>query len=241
MSTNKIRALIVEDELIIAEDIADILSENNYEVVEICKSYNAAILALEKHQPDIILLDIKIKGEKDGIDLAQKIRADYKIPFIFISSHSDSGTVKRAVEVNPYGYLVKPFEDSDVLTALEVAMANFAKEQSQAMQDFILNDCLFVREKNMSVKIPMENIQFIRAEGNYSTIQTADKSYVLRSTLKDLVEKLPQQQFFRSHKSYIINLKQVSAINSDSIYVNNERLPIGRGQLNQLMESINKI
>lgn len=238
---NKIRALIVEDELIIAEDIADILRENDYEVVEICKNYNGAVYAIDKHEPDILLLDIKIKGDKDGIDLAHKIRTDYKIPFIFISSHSDAGTVKRAVEVNPYGYLVKPFEDSDVITAIEVALGNFAKEQNQAMQDFILNDCLFVREKNMAVKIPMADIQFIRAEGNYSTIQTEGKSYVLRSTLKDLEEKLPPKQFYRSHKSYIINLKQVTAINSDSIYINDERLPIGRGQLNQLMESINKI
>lgn len=237
----KIRVVIVEDELIIAEDIADILTENGYEVAELCNSYNAALSIVEKHLPDIILLDIKIKGEKDGIDLAHKIRDSYRIPFIFISSHSDAGTVKRAVEANPYGYLVKPFEDSDVLTALEVAMANFAKEQSQTMKEFILNDCLFVREKNMSIKIPMSEIQFVRAEGNYSTIHTESKQFVLRSTLKDLEDKLPGNQFYRSHKSYIINLREVTAINSDSIYVNNERLPIGRGQLNLLMESINKI
>lgn len=238
---NKIRALIVEDELIIAEDIADILSDNEYEVVDLCKSYNAAVFSIEKHQPDILLLDIKLKGEKDGIDLAHKVRAEYKIPFIFISSHSDSGTVKRAVEVNPYGYLIKPFEDSDVLVAVEVALNNFAKEQSNQLNDFILNDCLFVRDKNLSVKIPMSDIAYLKAEGNYSTIYTQDKNYVLRSTLKDLENKLPKKQFYRSHKSYVVNLKHVTAINADSIYINNERLPIGRGQFNLLMENINKI
>lgn len=238
---DKIKVLLVEDEYIIAEDISDILTSNNFEVCEICKSFQAASYALDKHHPDIVLLDIKIKGDKDGIDLAHKIRGDYRIPFVFISSHSDPSTIKRAVEVNPYGYLVKPFEDNDVLVAIEVALSNFAKEQSEALKDFVLNDCLFVREKNLSIKIPMADIQYIKAEGNYSTIIANGKSFVLRSTLKDIESKIPEKRFYRSHKSYIINLSHVTAINSESIYVNDERLPIGRGQLHQLMESINKV
>lgn len=237
----KIKIVIVEDESIIAEDLSDILLDNDFDVPGIFRTYFSGIQGIERYQPDLVLLDIKIRGEKDGIDLAQAIRNDYRVPFIFISSHSDPGTVKRASGVNPYGYLIKPFEDEDVLVSIEIALSNFAKEQSNMANDFILNDCLFVREKNLVVKIPMSNIQYVRAEGNYSTIITNDKSIVLRSTLKDLETKLPGKQFYRSHKSYIINLEKITAINSESIYVNDERLPIGRGQLHYLMESINKI
>jgi len=237
----KIRILVVEDELIIAEDIADILRSSNYEVCDICKSYQTAVLSIEKYTPDLVLLDIKIKGEKDGIDLATYIRDNHSIPFVFISSHSDAGTVKRAVSVNPYGYLIKPFEDSDVTVAVEVALSNFAKEQTSESDEFILNDCLFVRDKNLSVKVQMKDILHVKAEGNYSIITTESKSFVLRSTLKDLEVKLPNSQFFRSHKSYVINLNHISAINSDCIFINNEKLPVGRGQLHHLMERINKI
>ncbi|WP_185152875.1 LytR/AlgR family response regulator transcription factor [Fulvivirga aurantia] len=237
----KVKILIVEDERIIAEDLSDILMSNDYEVCDICKSFSSVIYAIEKHHPDLILLDIKIQGDRDGVDVAHRLRDDYSIPFVFISSHSDPSTVKRAVEVNPYGYLVKPFEDEDVIVAVELALSNFAKEQNESIKDFVLNDCLFVREKNLSIKIPFSDIQYIKAEGNYSTIVANDKNHVLRATLKEIEQKVPSHLFYRSHKSYIINLGRVSAINSDSIYVNDERLPIGRGQLHQLMESINKV
>lgn len=235
-----IKILIVEDELIIADDLRDILS-NQYEVVSVCKTYATALLELEKQQIDLILLDIKLKGEKDGIDLARVIREDYRIPFVFISSHSDRNTVQRAVEVNPYGYLIKPFEDNDVLVAIEVALSNFGKEQSTRIEDFLLNDALFVRHKNLSIKIMLTDIEHIKAEGNYSTIYTIDqKQYVLRGTLKEIETKLPTKQFYRIHKSYIINLSQLSAINTNGIYVNEKKLPIGREQLHYLMENINK-
>jgi len=237
-----IKVGIIEDEMIIAEDLRDILESNDFNVCGVAKNYDKAIALIDNCQPDIVLLDIKIKGEKDGIDLAHKIREDYMIPFVFVSSHSDSQTVKRATEVNPYGYLVKPFEDHDVLVAIEVALGNFKKEQQKVIEEHqLLNDALFVRIKNLSVKIPLSDIKYIKADGNYSNIQTLDKNYVLRSTLKEIENKLDQKTFYRTHKSYIVNLDQMSAINSEYVVVNEEQLPIGRDRLQHLMERINKL
>ncbi|QSE97055.1 LytR/AlgR family response regulator transcription factor [Fulvivirga lutea] len=236
---NKIRVLIVEDEFIIAEDLRDILEEQGHEVVGLAGNFNNGIQLIEAELPDIVLLDIRIKGEKDGIDLAKEIRLKYKVPFIFISSYSDSVTVKRASEVNPYGYLVKPFEPEDVKVAIEIALSNFANEGPR--NEFVLNDSLFVKYNNLSVKVPIQDIYYVKAEGNYSIIQLQEKNYTLRSTLKDIGEKLPAKDFFRSHKSFIINLKKVTAINSIYVYLDNWKLPIGRQQLQDLMSSINKV
>lgn len=239
---NEIRVGIIEDEMIIAEDLRDILESNSFHVCGVAKNYNKAIELIDNTQPDIVLLDIKIKGEQDGIDLAHKIRDDYNIPFVFVSSHSDPQTIKRATEVHPYGYLVKPFEDKDVLVAIEVALSNFKSEQIKSEDEpMLLSDALFVRTNNLSVKIPLSEIRYIKADGNYSQIQTQDKSYVLRSTLKDIESKLDQNKFYRTHKSFIVNLDQMSAINSEYVVVNEEKLPIGRDRLQHLMERINKL
>ncbi|MEM7551805.1 MAG: LytTR family transcriptional regulator DNA-binding domain-containing protein [Bacteroidota bacterium] len=238
---NPVRILIVEDEAIISEDLSEGLMTNGYEVCGIARSFGTAKEFLNKHEPDLVLLDIKISGDQDGIDLARLIRSDYEIPFLFISSYSDSNTVSRAKDVNPYGYIIKPFEDEDVLVAIEIALGNFAREQDKRLDDFILNDSIFVKDRNLVVKVPFKEIKYICADGNYSTIRTVNRSYVLRATLKDIATKIPSNSFYRSHKSYIINLKSISAINSESIYIEGERLPIGRSQQHDLMERINKI
>ncbi len=238
---SKIKLVIVEDEAIIAEDLSDILQTNGYEVCGIARTFTKAIDLLDRHQPDIILLDIQIKGEKDGVDLAHKIKDAYHLPYVFISSHSDSSTVKRASSVNPYGYLVKPFDDDDVLVAIEIALSNFAKENALSEDNFILNNCLFIRQKNLSVKVPMNEILFIKADGNYSVIYTRKKKFTLRSTLKEILSKLPSAIFYRSHKSYVINLQNLTAVNSECIYVEEEKLPIGRSQFHELTEKLNKL
>lgn len=242
---NKIKVLIVEDELIIATDLKDILEGAGYEVIDLCKSYEAAVKSLEANVPDILLLDIQIRGEKDGVDLANHIHQHYQIPFIYISSHTDRTTLDRAKESLPYGFLVKPFEDEDVLVAIEIALVNFAREQSANQppdhSDFIINNSLFIRQKNLSVKVSYDDILYAAADANYCTVFTKDHKYVLRSTLKELEGKLVDNRFYRSHKSYLINLTKVTAINSDVLYIDDHKLPVGREQLAWLSNQINKI
>lgn len=236
-----VKVAIVEDEAIIAEDLADILRSFNYSVVGIAKSYQTGLDLIKKQNPDIVLLDIKIRGELDGITLAHKIKEEYHLPFVFISSHSDQATVKRAADANPYGYLLKPFEDEDVKIAIEIALSNFAKENDLNADDFVLNDSIFIRQKNLSIKLPLKELLYVQADGNYSKINTKKQSYTIRATLKDLEPKLPKSRFFRSHKSYIINLESLDAVNSEYVVIQEEKIPIGRNQLHILMEGLNKL
>ncbi|MEP5366251.1 MAG: LytTR family transcriptional regulator DNA-binding domain-containing protein [Reichenbachiella sp.] len=238
-----ISVLIVEDELIIANDLQDILESNNYHVIGIAKSYDLAINKLSAKQPDIVLLDIQIDGSKDGIDLANTIRNEYEIPFVFISSHTDRATLDRAKESKPNGFLVKPFEDEDVFVAVEMALSNFSKEQNnnQDNQDFTINESLFIRQKNTAVKVAYDDILYASSDANYCTLYTGDKKFVMRSTLKELESKLNDKRFFRCHKSHLVNLKHLTAINSEVISIQNVELPVGREQQALLMDSINKI
>jgi DNA-binding NarL/FixJ family response regulator len=122
------RILIVEDEPAIAHDIAAILTSNGYTVCGIAHSSTKAMDFLVTKSPDIALLDISIKGDKDGIDIAHIIKKKYNIPFVFLTSYADRDTIERVKETAPYGYIVKPFKERDLAPVIEVALLRKASE-----------------------------------------------------------------------------------------------------------------
>ena len=123
-----ISILIIEDEAVVAQDIEAILTDLGYSVAGIIHRSDEAIDYLSFHSPDLVLCDINIKGEKDGIEVAQIIRERKNIPFIFLTSFADRTTLSRAKQVLPYGYIVKPFDEKDLLSAIEVAIFKFNQE-----------------------------------------------------------------------------------------------------------------
>lgn len=135
----KVRVLIVEDEPLIAENIAMYLNNHDYEVAGIAYDYEEGIMKLENEKPDIVLLDINLDGKLDGIDLAKYIHEKIMIPYIFLSSYSDKITLERAKKVQPSGYLVKPFHEKSLLTTLEISLNNFALHMNPMLEDLNLN------------------------------------------------------------------------------------------------------
>lgn len=123
-----IRVLIIEDEPLIAEDIAECLRNIDFKVSGIAYSSEKALELLYSRQPDIALLDIQIKGSMSGIDIGQIIHDKYRIPFIYLTSYSDKGTVDEAKKTMPYGYVLKPFSAMELYTSIEVALYRFANE-----------------------------------------------------------------------------------------------------------------
>lgn len=125
-----ISVLIVEDEPIIASDIEMTLKEDDYSIAGIAHSSTKAIDMLHRTSPDIVLLDIAIQGDKDGIDIAHLINDKYKLPFIYITSFADKETLTRAKSTLPYGYIVKPFKDRDIISTIEMAVYRFAVDHN---------------------------------------------------------------------------------------------------------------
>jgi len=123
-----IRILIVEDEFITLETLKTVLSEMKFKISGDAMTANEDITVLKKKETDLAILDINIKGDKDGIWLAKQIREKYQIPFIFLTAYGDDYTTKRAIKTEPYGFLAKPFNKVDVYTSVAVAVNNFAKQ-----------------------------------------------------------------------------------------------------------------
>ena len=102
--------LIVEDEAIVALDLSLQLADLGYAVAGVAASGEQAIALVATQVPDLILMDVRLQGQLDGIETAQQIRAGHDIPVIFLTSHSDADTVQRAARTAPYGYLTKPYQ-----------------------------------------------------------------------------------------------------------------------------------
>jgi PAS domain S-box-containing protein len=126
---SKTRILVVEDESIVAKDIQKSLEKLGYEVPATASSAASAYEKLEEIQPDLVFLDIKLKGDEDGIHIAEHIKDKYNIPVIFLTSYVDQATLDRAKVTEPYGYLVKPFNESDLKTTVEMALFKFSKDR----------------------------------------------------------------------------------------------------------------
>ena len=126
---NKTRILVVEDESIVAKDIQKTLEKLGYEVPATASSAASAYEKLEQIEPDLVFLDIKLKGEEDGIHIAGHIKEKYNIPVIFLTSYMDQETLDRAKVTEPYGYIVKPFSESDLKTTVEMALFKFSRDR----------------------------------------------------------------------------------------------------------------
>jgi len=248
-----IKILIVEDNVIIADDMQNMLEDIGYEVVDNVIVYEQAVEVLRTKQVDLVLIDIILASDKSGIDLARHIRENYHIPFIFITSNADKATVDSAKLVKPDGYIVKPFEQQDLYPAIEVSLNNFGKpKRNSELPDVggadttgsvstgnILRDSIFVKKQHLYYRVPFKDIQFIKADNVYLELNTADKKFLVRSPLKDYLEKLPPDKFFRAHKSYIVNVDHIDAINARDIVINGTQIPISKDFKEFILSSMN--
>lgn len=124
----KIRLVIVEDEAIIAADLGERLEQLNYEICGIAASGIAGIAEAELQKPDLILMDIRLSGAMDGVEAAAIIRKNLDIPVIFLTGNSDNSTMQRAKLTEPYGFIVKPFRDTELQAAVEIGIYRHAME-----------------------------------------------------------------------------------------------------------------
>lgn len=244
MSTVRMKILVVEDEVIIAADLMQMLTANGYDVAGPAVDYDSAKVFLAHTQPDLVLLDINLLGEKDGIELAAHIQKTHHLPFIFTSALHDPLTIERARVTQPATYLVKPFREDQLLAAIAIALNNFSGRQGFNVEEedhLLLKDAIFIRVKKSFLKIQVKDILWLKAADNYVEVYTADKKYLVRSTLSNFVRKLNQPGFIKTHKSYIINIAHLSSIHPMEVNIQHNRIPLAKNYLAGLMEKVQKI
>lgn len=223
------RILIVEDESLVAMDMERMLLGLGYEVLPNVNSYDDAMLALNTNKPDLVLLDINLNDTKTGIDLSKQIQQQYKIPFIYLTSHSDKATMDEALVTKPYGYLLKPFDADDLYAAIEVAMSNFMGQPIHNEDSGLLcKDALFIKTDKNFVRVEINDICWVESEHNYLYIVSQKGKHIIRSNFKDFQQNIPSAKFIQVHKSYMINLDKVEAFSHTDITINGKEIPLSR-------------
>ena len=232
MMVPTIKLGVVEDEVVIAMTIVSTLKKLNYNVTKPASNYAQAIEMIEKERPDLLLLDINLGGQKDGIDVAEYVRLHHNLPVIFLTAHSDASTVKRAKLVNPNAYLLKPFTKDDLFAAIEIAIHNFDEKRNKNP----LPDQFMVKSGYDHVNLKTANIIFIESKDNYVTIHLAsEKQLIVRSTLTEMADRLPTDAFLRINRSVIVHVAFVNKIETEKIFLNEHQFSITPKVKNELL------
>ncbi len=221
------RILIVEDEFIIAQNLMQILSGLGYAVAGHAFDAEEALQILADGGADLALLDITLGQGMDGIALAHEIQARYGIPYLFLTSHSDSGTIQRATDAHPAGFLVKPFKPSDIHAGIEVALANAAPNP--------LGDHTFVKVGTQLKKVIYGEITLLQADRVYVELhRKGAPPLIVRESLHAWEEKLPPG-FLRVHRSAIVQLKHVDAVNAHTVTVDGMDIVVTRSAREEVL------
>jgi len=183
----KYSILIVEDEPLIAEDIQGYLEESGFSVTGIAHDGNQAMAMLEERKPDALLLDINLGSLPDGVELAGMIREKFEIPFVFLTSHADKGTLERAKQTFPAGYLLKPFDGRDLMTSLEIALFNHFNNKALAAPEPTLEGF------NSKLPTPLSPREFellMQLRTGKTNREIAEASFISVNTVKTHLQHL---------------------------------------------------
>lgn len=237
--------LIVEDQSAVADILEGMVIEMGFEDCRKVSNFQEALDALNTDSPDLVLLDIRLENGREGFEIAKIINALHQIPFIFITSHSDEQTISEAIETDPFGFLIKPVRSEELLASLLLA-SRLSPSSSKSFSgdkdsELIIDDSLFVRSRKMFFRVKLSSILYIKALSNYVELITDKKRYVIRMSLNKFLERLDQEQFLKVHRSYVVNIKHIEAINRTSIIIGDTRIPLGKINREELLNALNLI
>jgi DNA-binding LytR/AlgR family response regulator len=239
---NKTKVLIVEDEMVVAGNMYDILKKMGYKVLEPVINYTEGILSIETNKPDIAIIDIKLAGRKTGIDLAEKIRERYNIPFIFLTSNANSDLFNQAKEALPYAYLLKPFTKQGLYTSIEIALNNFNKSiESSNHEQVIINKAFFIKKNKVFFKLVFDDILYIKSSHVYIEIFMKNREkHMIRGSLNRVTGKL-SNNFIQTHRAFIVNLDYLTEINNTFLKVNDKIVPVGKKYYQRILKIIDVV
>lgn len=250
--SNSIHILLVEDEVMIAEETSMALRAMGYPNTVYANSYEEALVKVEERVPDLLLLDIDLGDAKDrdGIHLAARIQQDYTIPVIFLTQHPVSTFRGRLKDVEKVGYLTKSFNLDNLHAAIEVALDGMSQagEASQFSEGTegtlsVSGERFFIKEANRYRCFQMRELLFIQAHDSYCTLVFEHPESPLKVTLsinlKDVFQQINHPQLYRVHRSYAINLDKLTAFEGNMLFIQDVEIPVGPSFREALLSRLN--
>ncbi len=239
-----IKVVLVEDDWIIAKEISYSLADIGFDVLATFDTGEEALKQLSLLKPDIVLLDIDLAGDISGIEVGKQLKHHHHLPFIFLTALADSHTIDKAKLVDPYAYLVKPVSTESLYATIEITLHNAAKKNVELPEpvpfkdNLTMDDGIFIKHNKRLEKVLLKDILWVEASDIYAMVFTANAKFLLNSSLKVIEDKFPAGKFVRVHRSYIVNLDKVEAIEENDLLLNNTKIPIGKTHRDELMNRL---
>ncbi|MFT5213953.1 MAG: DNA-binding LytR/AlgR family response regulator [Patiriisocius sp.] len=217
---------IVEDIAISRMSLETMLIENNYQVSGSAANAEVAWNEIKKMPTDLILLDINLAGEKNGVWLAKQVRKYLNIPIIYLTAYGDQQTLKEVLDTKPNGYLMKPYQETTLLTTINITLTNFENQKvsNTSVIEAQHHNFVFIKDGRKIIKINVNEIYYVKSEGNYIEITLEEKIHVVRDKLLEFKKELPSSLFFQSHQRYLINIDKISVLKKDVVIIKNHEI-----------------
>ncbi len=221
---NRKRILIIEDEVIIANHLKKLLTNSGYQAL-IALELNAAYNYLDQGV-DLALVDMNIEHRTSGLEIGNKLKKEYQIPFIYLTANNEPALVLQALETSPASYLTKPFNSIDVLAGIKLALSRVPDGQ----------ELLQIKDGSGVIRFKRADVIHAITDGNYVKVVTKNNQHLLRVTMDKLMEILNDDRFYRIHRTALVNLNFVEGYNSTHIKTSYEKLPLARSRKKEFME-----
>ena len=225
----KLKILIVEDEILVATDIEESLLGLGYYVLNAVATGKAALHEVEKNLPDVILMDIMLKGDLTGIETANLIRQNHDVPIIYLTANADISTINKAKISLPYGYIIKPFTDKDLQTNIEIARFKFENDMKVKMESDQFNqifglgkdkkDHIIIQGKNGLERIRHDDIYFIEGTESGSIFHLGDEEIISEKKLDKVGELFHLNNFMKINDFYIVNIDKIFLVKFPEIII----------------------
>jgi len=235
-----VRVFIVEDEVLVAENLRADLQDLGFIVSGHAISSNECIALLEQLETDVILMDIQIKGERNGIELATLLNQSLSIPIIYLTSNTDPITMRKALATKPHSFISKPYTIKDVQAAIEIAFSSF-NQQTAIEVPASAPMSVFVKCGDLYHRVQIDAILYVEASGSYCIIATKENDYVLSMNLHAFNDKMLHPNFIRVHRSFLVNIDKVDKFDSQSLYINEREIPISKANRETVFHHLHKL
>jgi len=240
---NTFYILLVEDNLSFALEIEMLIKELGYGFAGQVDNAKDALKAIQMQKPNLVLMDIGIKGQVNGIELASSLERE-NVPFIFITQSRDRVTYEDAQSLKPLAYLVKPFDLLTLRSTMEQAVRNSKEHKVNNVEEGeVEQDSFYIRNNNILNRIKYKDIHWIKSDGNYCNIHTKTKKFVTKVSLVSMMRKMEKLEFIRVHKQYIVPVERIENINlfNNLLYIGEKKIPIGRSYKSSLVKHLDLI
>jgi DNA-binding LytR/AlgR family response regulator len=230
----KLKCAIIEDDPVFCSILQHFVEgEELLDPIGIYHSADEALAELDHHRPDLLFLDVELPG-MSGMELLGKLT--FSPPVVIVSQRKEYGA--DAFEYECIDYLCKPVNVARFKKAVHKVRKYFEKQLSVKPGDS-QRDSLFIRQDRMWVRLPVNDILYVRADNNDVIVKTRERTYKAHSKLRDIYEQLPKLDFLQVHRSYIVQLNKIDKVDGEVIEVNARTIPVSKTYLKEMYKRLN--